>query len=272
MVKRKIIQFCTALLYNGNMPGFWQGKLWQGSTKSVCLPGLNCYSCPGALGACPVGALQSSLSGVFLRFPFYVIGTLLLFGLLLGRLICGWACPFGLIQELLYKLPTPKIHRSAFTAQLAKLKYLIAFVFVLLLPIAYYLVTGTGVPAFCKFICPAGTLEAALPLTIVNENLRSSLGALFNWKLLLMLIILGASVFIYRPFCRFLCPLGAFYSFFQRISLFGIKVDAAKCIHCNACMRKCLMDCRHVGDRECIACGECRNVCPTNAISIGKKL
>lgn len=271
MVRRKLIQFLTTLLYNGNLPGFWQGRLWQGSSKSVCLPGLNCYSCPGALGACPVGALQSSLSGVFLRIPFYVVGMLLLFGLLLGRLICGWGCPFGLVQELLYKLPVPKLQRSSFTASLARLKYLLAVCFVLLLPLAYYLFTGVGIPAFCKFICPAGTLEAALPLTAVNANLHSSLGLLFGWKLLLMLVILAASMFIYRPFCRFLCPLGAFYGLFHRLSLFGIKVDMAKCIHCDACMRKCLMDCRKVGDSECIACGECRSVCPAGAISLGKK-
>lgn len=271
MDKRRLTQILTTLLYNGNLPGFWQGRLWQGSSKSVCLPGLNCYSCPGALGACPVGALQSSFSGVFLRLPLYVMGLLLLFGLLLGRLVCGWACPFGLVQELLYKLPVPKLRRSFFTASLSRLKYLVAVCFILLLPLAYYLLTGVGIPAFCKFICPAGTLEAALPLAAANAGLRSSLGLLFGWKLLLMLVILSASMFIYRPFCRFLCPLGAFYGLFHRLSLFGIKVDMAKCTHCDACMRKCLMDCRQAGDSECIACGKCRSVCPTGAISLGKK-
>lgn len=97
MAKRTLIQILTAFLYNGNLPGFLNGRIWQGPSKSICVPGLNCYSCPGALGACPLGALQSSLSGVLLRFPFYVLGLMLLFGLLFGRTVCGWLCPFGFI-------------------------------------------------------------------------------------------------------------------------------------------------------------------------------
>lgn len=162
MVKRKLVQICTALLYNGNFAGFTDGNIWKGSSKNICLPGLNCYSCPGALGACPLGSLQSSLSGVFLRIPFYVLGFILLFALIFARLICGWGCPFGLVQELLYKIPTPKLQRNRFTYLLSYLKYFIALIFLIILPLAFYQFTGSGVPAFCKFICPAGTLEAVL--------------------------------------------------------------------------------------------------------------
>lgn len=271
MVKRKLIQLFTAVLYNGNFPGFASGKLYRGELKSICVPGLNCYSCPGALGACQIGALQSSFSGVFLRIPFYVIGTLLLFSLLAGRLICGWACPFGLLQELLYKIPVPKIHKNHFTAQLVNLKYAVLLFFVFLLPIAYYFLTGTGVPAFCKFICPAGTLEAALPLAAANENIRNALGELFTWKFFILSIIIISSVFIYRPFCRFLCPLGALYGLFNRLALFGVKINENKCIHCQKCTQYCLMDCTQVGDKECISCGGCSKVCPVDAISIDKK-
>ena len=270
-MKRKIVQLITALIYNANLPGFLQGKIYRGQLKSVCVPGLNCYSCPGALGACPLGSLQSSFSGVFLKIPFYVLGTIMLFGLLLGRLICGWACPFGLVQELLYKIPSPKLQRNDLTRTLSLLKYPIAIIFLLLLPIYYYFSEGVGVPAFCKFICPAGTLEAALPLAATNSFIRSSLGALFSWKLMLLILTVSASIFIYRPFCRFICPLGAIYGLFNRLSVFGIKVDMDKCISCDKCMRHCQMDCTKVGDRECINCGECIKVCPTKAISIGKK-
>lgn len=270
-MKRKIVQLITALIYNANLPGFLQGKIYRGQLKSVCVPGLNCYSCPGALGACPLGSLQSSFSGVFLKIPFYVLGTIMLFGLLLGRLICGWACPFGLVQELLYKIPSPKLQRNDLTRTLSLLKYPIAIIFLLLLPLYYYFSEGVGVPAFCKFICPAGTLEAALPLAATNSFIRSSLGALFSWKLMLLILTVSASIFIYRPFCRFICPLGAIYGLFNKLSLFGIKVDMDKCISCDKCMRHCQMDCTKVGDRECINCGECIKVCPTKAISIGKK-
>lgn len=134
MVKRKLVQICTALLYNGNFAGFTTGNIWKGSSKNICLPGLNCYSCPGALGACPLGSLQSSLSGVFLRIPFYVLGFILLFALIFARLICGWGCPFGIVQELLYKIPTPKLQRNRFTYLLSYLKYFIALIFLIICP------------------------------------------------------------------------------------------------------------------------------------------
>ena len=271
LVKRKIIQILTTFLYNANLPGFLTGNIYRGSTKSVCVPGLNCYSCPGALGACPLGSLQSSFSGVFLRIPFYVLGSILLFSILLGRLICGWLCPFGLLQELLYKIPTPKIKRNNFTRKLSLLKYFIAVIFLLILPIVYYLTTGVGVPAFCKFICPAGTFEAGIPLTTAKPMLKNALGWLFTWKFFLLLLTIFSSIFIYRPFCRFICPLGAIYGLFNKLSIFGVNVDMTRCIGCDKCMRHCQMDCHAVGDRECINCGECANVCPTKAISIGKK-
>lgn len=116
---------------------FLNGRIWQGPSKSICVPGLNCYSCPGALGACPLGALQSSLSGVLLRFPFYVLGLMLLFGLLFGRTVCGWLCPFGFIQELLYKIPSPKFTKNKATRTLTKLKYIIGLLFVIILPVIF---------------------------------------------------------------------------------------------------------------------------------------
>jgi Polyferredoxin len=268
--KRRIVQFLTAFIYNGNLPGFVNGRIWQGNSKQLCVPGLNCYSCPGALGACPIGSLQSFVSGVGLRFPFYVLGLLILFGLLLGRLVCGWFCPFGLIQELLYKIPTPKIHKNTLTLKLTYLKYPIGILFIIIIPLAFFAWEGVGIPAFCKFICPAGTLEAAIPLITLNADLRSSLGLLFGWKFLLMLFTILISIFIYRPFCRFICPLGAWYGIYNKLSLFGIQVDKVKCNGCNHCIKVCKMDCQEVADRECINCGECLKVCPTKAISFKK--
>lgn len=271
MGKRTFIQWCTALLYNANLPGFLQGRIYRGPVKSVCVPGLNCYSCPGAVGACPLGSLQSSLSGVILHFPFYVLGLIMLVGLFFGRLICGWACPFGLMQEILYKLPTPKIKLSPAVQRFTLLKYLITVIFLVVLPLGFYFIDGIGIPAFCKYICPAGTLEAALPLAAVNKDIRSTLGGLFTWKLMILLMVILASACIYRPFCRFICPLGAIYSFFNKLSIYGVKVDMSKCIGCDKCLRHCPMQCQSLGDRECIHCNACAEVCPTKAISLGKK-
>ena len=87
------------LLHNANLKGFFTGKIYSGPLKSVCVPGLNCYSCPGAVGACPIGSLQSFLGALRFRFPYYVIGMLIFFGALLGRTVCGFLCPFGWLRS-----------------------------------------------------------------------------------------------------------------------------------------------------------------------------
>ena len=265
--KRRIVQLYFGLLLNANLKGFITGNIYQGKSKIVCAPGINCYSCPGAVGACPLGSLQGSFSADKSTI-FYVCGILLLYAILFGRMICGWICPFGLVQDLLYKIKTPKVKKSPVTRVLSFLKYVLLVVFVLIIPIAYAF-RDTPLPAFCKYICPAGTLEGGLGLlsNAVNESYFSMLGPLFTWKFLLMVSILVATIFIYRVFCRFLCPLGALYGLFNRFSFLGVKVSQDKCTHCGLCVNHCKVDIRHVGDQECIGCGDCIDVCPTKAIS-----
>ena len=263
--KRKYIQLITAVLYNCNFKGFLSGKIYKGASKSACVPGLNCYSCPGAVFACPLGSLQGALAKSAYKFPLYMLGTILLFGILLGRVICGFLCPFGLIQELIYKLPFPKIKKSKVTRVLSYLKYIILMVFVVLIPVTIY------DPGFCKYICPAGTLEAGIPLVLMDELLQTMVGWLFSWKVFMMCVCILGCLACFRAFCRFICPLGAIYSFFNPISFFGIHVDKEKCTGCNACIRACEMDTQKVGDRECIHCGKCGSVCPEGAISCGRK-
>ena len=265
MKRRRIIQLITAVLYNCNITGFAKGTIYQGSVKGMCVPGLNCYSCPGAVGACPLGSLQSALLSSKYKMPYYMLGVLLLFGVLLGRVICGFLCPFGLLQELLYKIPGRKLKKSRWTRRFSLIKYVVLAVFVIIIPLKL------AVPGFCKFICPAGTLEGGVPLVIMNDSLRRLIGWLFSWKLLLAVIIIIASVFVFRFFCGFICPLGAFYSLFNRISIFGVKVDEHKCTNCGMCVRQCRMDVNKIGDRECIQCGDCKEVCPAGAVTLGVK-
>ncbi|MBQ9859331.1 MAG: 4Fe-4S binding protein [Clostridia bacterium] len=264
--KRKIMQLYFAVLFNANLKGFVSGNIYKGNTKAMCVPGLNCYSCPGAVGACPLGSLQGSFSADRSTL-YYVCGILVLYGVLFGRMICGWLCPFGLIQDLLHKIKTPKVGKSPVTRLLSGLKYVVLVFFVLVVPITYAF-RDTPLPAFCKYICPAGTLEGGLSLLAneVNDSYFSMLGPLFTWKFLVMVSILVGCVFVFRLFCRFLCPLGALYSLFNRISLFGVKLESAKCTDCGLCISKCKLDIRRVGDRECVSCGECVDVCPTKAI------
>ena len=264
--KRKLMQLYFALLFNANLKGFVSGNIYKGNSKKFCVPGINCYSCPGAVGACPIGSLQGSFSADKSTI-YYVGGILLLYSLLFGRMICGWLCPFGLIQELLYKIKTPKLKKSPVTRILSYLKYVILVFFVFIVPITYAF-RDTPLPAFCKYICPAGTLEGGIGLLAnkVNASYFSMLGPLFTWKFLLMISIVVGSVFVFRLFCRFICPLGALYGLFNRISFFGVKVEQPKCTNCNLCISHCKLDIKHVGDQECIGCGECVNVCPTKAI------
>ena len=259
--KRRLIQVICAVLYNCNFTGFLKGSIYQGKLKGVCVPGLNCYSCPGAIGACPLGSLQSALVSSKYKFPYYILGMLLLIGILFGRVVCGFLCPFGLLQDLLYKIPLPKLKKSKFTRALSYLKYVILIVMVVGIPIVL------KIPGFCKYICPQGTLEGGIILTAMNEPLRKLTGALFIWKLSLMILMLLTMISVFRCFCRFICPLGAIYSFFNRISITGVKVDEDRCVNCNICIEECKMDVMKVSDHECIHCGECIKKCPVSAIS-----
>ncbi|MCF0133433.1 MAG: redoxin domain-containing protein [Blautia sp.] len=265
--RRKIIQLYAALLYNAQLKGFVTGDIYTGPLKNLCVPGLNCYSCPGAIGACPLGALQNALAASGTRAPWYVLGILLLFGLTFGRTVCGWLCPMGLIQELLYKTPTKKMKKSPVTRALSYLKYIILLLFVLYIPLSYA-AKRIPVPGFCKYICPAGTLEGAIAL-MLNPNSARKLptpGILFISKLLILVLLLSGCIFIYRIFCRFLCPLGAIYGLFSKLSLLGVRVDAGHCVNCGRCTMHCKMDVLRVGDHECIQCGECTQVCHKDAI------
>ena len=273
---RHLIQAVSALLMNGNLKGFFQGKIWQGQSKQVCVPGLNCYSCPGALGACPIGSLQAVLNGRQKNLSFYVTGLLILFGTIFGRLICGFLCPFGFLQELLYKIPVRKwkIPKKV-DDKLRYLKYVILVVFVLLLPAFLHGTYGIGDPWFCKYICPAGTLEGGIPLVSVNSGLRSMVGVLFSWKILILILVLVASMYIYRPFCKYMCPLGAIYGLFNRFSIYQMQVEKDKCTHCGICEKTCLMQVNvteNINSPECIRCGACKNVCPVHAIKSGYRL
>ncbi|ULQ59666.1 4Fe-4S binding protein [Brucepastera parasyntrophica] len=270
MDKRKLIQFFSMLIYNADVKGFVTGTVSRSKLKNICVPGLNCYSCPGAVASCPLGALQNSIGGG--RFPFFVTGFLLLIGVLIGRAVCAFLCPFGLIQELLYKIPSPKLKKNTVTRKLSLLKYPVLFILVIALPFILFLTNGIGLPAFCAFLCPAGTLEAGWPLVLLNTAFREIIGFLFYWKSAILVALIAASVFIFRPFCRFLCPLGAIYSFFNSFAVFGVTLDKDTCIHCRKCTDNCKMDTVVVNDHECIRCGECVKGCPVNALnSCGRK-
>ena len=277
MAKKKIsdwprhgLQAVWAFLTNSYLIGFLHGKIYQGKLKNLCVPGLNCYSCPGAVGACPIGSLQAVMGSWKFSISLYVGGFLMVIGALMGRFVCGWLCPFGLVQDLCHKIPFfKKISTFRGDKLLRKLKYVILVVFVILLPMFLVDLLGQGAPYFCKLICPVGTLEGGIPLVLLNSAMHSALGWLYAWKNVLLVATILLSILIYRPFCKYICPLGAIYSLFNRISIFRYRVDEHKCIHCGACAKVCKMHVdpvKNANDPECIRCGKCKQVCPVHTI------
>ncbi len=273
MKKRTWIQLIATALSNGYVTGFAKGNIYQGSLKKLCVPGLNCYSCPGALGSCPLGSLQAVLGSRDFQFSFYMLGFFMLVGAVLGRVVCGFLCPFGLLQDLLYKIPFfKKVKNLPGHRYLIYLKYVILAVFVLLMPLIFVDIIGQGTPWFCKLICPAGTLEGGWTLALLNPAIREATGWLFTWKSFLLIVILVLSMGVYRPFCKYLCPLGGIYGLFNPIAFYRIAIDEERCTKCKVCKKACPMDIpvyETPNSMECIRCGECKASCPHQAITIG---
>ena len=271
---RLFFQIIYTIVTNGYAFGYINGKIYRGDSKYVCVPGLNCYSCPGAVASCPLGALQNALNSRNLHVPFAVLGFLFIFGSIFGRFVCGWLCPFGLFQDLLYKIPVLKKRKNLpFHRVIKYLKYLVLVGLVLIG--SMFLFGGfVKVPAFCKYLCPSGTFMGAIPLIGGNEQLQMQVGELFYWKLGILIFIVILSIKIYRPFCQYLCPLGAIYGWFNRFSLVQIRWDEVSCTSCMACKKACPVNLspKEISvSPECIKCGKCVEVCKAGCLCFKNK-
>ena len=271
---RLAIQLGFTALSNGYAQGFLKGEIYSGPLKQACVPGLNCYSCPGALGACPIGALQATLGSRSYQMAFYVLGFLVLTGTLLGRAVCGFLCPIGLVQDLLYKIPLSKRWKKRGKIPgdrvLKYAKYLMLVILCILLPMFVVDFVGQGSPWFCTYVCPSGTLLGSVPLLSVQPLLRSAAGALWVWKMILLIALLFLAVVVYRPFCRYLCPLGAIYGLFHPVSLYRFSVKESACTSCKACVKACPFEInvfKQPNSTECVRCGRCLDACPHDALT-----
>jgi ferredoxin-type protein NapH len=260
MSVKRIVQFAALIIHNSFIPAFFSGGIYQGVLKRGCTPILNCWGCPLAWYSCPLGALQHFIG---LRIiPFYILGFFGTIGMIVGRMSCGWVCPFGLLQDLLYKIKSVKMKLPNWCSYI---KYAVLIFVAVMIP--YFV----GEPWFCK-LCPNGHLLAGIPLVLADKtgDLRALVGWHFYMKGAILVFVLLCAVSIKRFFCRTFCPIGAIYSIFNRLSLFKIKVDKEKCIECESCQMVCPM---HVPiykspeHRDCIRCLDCVKICPTKAIS-----
>ncbi len=239
-MKRRIYQLIGAALTNSYLTASF--------TKGVCFPVLNCYACPLAVVACPIGSLQHFAAIGW--FPYYTVGVLGLVGSVVGRMTCGWLCPFGFLQDLLFKIGSIEIKLPKF---LNYLKYIMLLGLVIIIP--YY----TQEPWFSK-LCPVGMLEAGIPLTLLDEQIRRQIGTMFHIKMGILITFLISFVYIKRPFCRMICPLGAIFSLFNAFSAYRLEVDETQCIRCNKCVKKCPVDIKvydNPNSTNCIRCLEC---------------
>jgi len=269
---RMLFQISYAALTNGYWLGFANGTIYTGATKAVCVPGLNCYSCPGAVASCPIGSLQAVLGSRDFQFAFYIIGFLMIVGAVFGRFVCGWLCPFGLAQDLLYKIPFfKKFSRIKGDKFLKYLKFVMLGLFVIILPMFVVDIVGQGQPWFCEWVCPAGTLMAGWPLVAANASLQAVVGGLYAWKNAILILIIVLSILVYRPFCRYVCPLGAVYELVQPISLYRYSVDRDACTSCGICQKTCKLDIaayKTPNSPDCIRCGDCVRACPEDALHV----
>ena len=218
---------------------------------SVCSPVFHCYSCPWATFACPIGVL-ANFSALHV-FPFVAVGTLVVIGAVVGSFVCGWACPFGFLQDLIGRMPTPKLQLPAW---MGFLRYLVLLVFVLAIPFFY----GEGHPLFFCSLCPAGALEAAVPYTATLAVAGEELVWPSLAKTVILLLILIAMFFQWRPWCTLFCPLGAIYGLFNRVSVFFVRFRPQRCDDCDLCRKLCHYRARserRADDLRCIRCLDC---------------
>jgi polyferredoxin len=203
-------------------------------------------------------ANYAALFPVCWEVPFLLLGILLAVAAISGSLVCGWACPFGFLQDGLAKIPTPKVRLPGWVGHF---RYVVLVGLVLALPM---ILGFKGVAydeqaiSICR-LCPAGALEAGVPYSV--QSVMAGEGWLMSgFKTGILVLFIGAALFVHRPWCRIFCPLGGLLALFNRFSLFHLRFNAKECIECNLCRSRCSMGVKvdqAVNVTGCIRCLEC---------------
>jgi ferredoxin-type protein NapH len=274
MRARRITQVVSLLTLNPYFHYFSTRVIYQGPVKYVCAPGFNCYACPLAAFSCPIGSLQYSFTLFSMKIRefrlalgalLYVVASVGLVGAVLGRIPCGWICPFGFLQDMMYKIPVPKL-------RLPRRINLGRYAFLIVLAILIPFITAQS---WFSRLCPAGALEGGVFLKAVPPATPLPETGWFFWfKMVILGFFLLWMMTSKRPFCRAVCPLGAMWGLFNRVSIYRMAVDDEACTVCGKCREVCPVDINIYEDPnspDCIRCLECKKECPYGAVVSGFK-
>jgi polyferredoxin len=293
---RKITQLGLFVLFNAVIFGL--------EPTSVLLPIIGLMGAPSKTVGEALGVLQLMLFRA--AFPWLALASIFVASVVLGRAFCGWACPFGFVQDLLAYLKKRHLEVMLRTHKdMIKVKYVIlAATLFVSGTLALSLAMGTesyknalGVFAQAPFntLSPADTLFATVPRIVlevrhwflqlfgktaeegfsdVNDTL-TSLQPLLLVRLLIMGLIVGLVIYVPRGWCRYLCPQGAFSALLGRFSFLGLRRDPVRCTKagCRDCVQVCptlvpILDLpwEKFTHPECIYCLKCVDACSTRAI------
>jgi len=262
--RRRVVQTVSLIALNTNLVAVL-------SLRRFCLPIMNCEACTFAWLGCPVGMMSRSIA--FLQVPWLVIGGVLLVGAVMGRFLCGWVCPMGFLQDLLYKIRGPKFRLPAFTSWF---KY--AFLLVTVVGVAYFVQDYENSKLFFCRYCPTSAIQ------VMGPNLLGggvALDSFFVLKVSVLALVVVLAIAHHRSFCKVMCPVGAMVALTNRFSLFSIRLKKDQCIECRKCDRSCPMDVPVSQSKEhgkpvnrkleCIGCLSCEESCPTGAIETRRR-
>jgi len=226
------------------------------------IPGcvFHCYSCPWSSFACPVGvaANYAALWPAAREVPYLLLGVLLIVGAVSGSLVCGWACPFGFLQDLLGKLTKQKL---ALPGWAGHFRYVVLVGLLLALPLwlGYQGIRFEDQTLSICRLCPAGALEAGVPYSI--QSVLQGGPWLMSWyKAVILAVFVGLALLVHRPWCRLFCPLGGLLALFNRLSLFHLQFNREECTECSLCRSRCSMGVKvdlQLNAPGCVRCLEC---------------
>eukprot|EP01090_Pellita_catalonica_P005585 TRINITY_DN156_c0_g1_i1.p1 TRINITY_DN156_c0_g1~~TRINITY_DN156_c0_g1_i1.p1 ORF type:complete len:305 (-),score=47.76 TRINITY_DN156_c0_g1_i1:47-961(-) len=210
---RHFVQLLTFIFLNGKALPFLSL-----SATGLIVPYLHVTQSPFSTVSGAFESLEYTIArGLF---PVVVLGVIYITAITVGRVYCGWACPFGLFQDFLSYLPFRKRRLTKEEAKQYKdIKWVVlAFSLICVFVVAWRRVSSThsedpiGVFSDSPFsvVSPSGTLFAYIPWMILwNTNVLATAGFVAWLKMALLIAVIVPSIYIPRFFCRYVCPMGA---------------------------------------------------------------